>query len=88
MLRSKYGMMEIFRVAFNRTDAVTILRQLNKRFLKLSTDAYLDTFTSSKDIMFYEIRKEEDLEYFRKMVRYANLSYCSSCLQIEFFWNF
>ena len=88
MVRSKYGMLEIFRATYNRTDAVIILRQLNKRFLGLSTDPYLDIFTSSRDIMFYEVRKDEDLQYFRKMIRYASLSYCSSCLQIEFFWNF
>ena len=42
--RSKYGMLEIFRAAYNRVDAVVKMRQLNKKFNAMSKDKYLDTF--------------------------------------------
>jgi len=38
--------------------------------------------------MFYEIRKEEDLEYFRRMIRYVNVIKGDNVMHIEFFWNF
>lgn len=38
--------------------------------------------------MYLEVRKQEDLEYFKKMVKYANLIKGAKCLHIEFFWNF
>ena len=38
--------------------------------------------------MYYEVRKSDDLEYFRKMLRYTNLIKGKNCLHIEFFWKF
>ena len=87
MARSKYGMLEILRAAFNRIDAVLTMRLLNKKFLALSQDPYLDNFQSSQDTMFLEVRKEEDIDYFRKMITYTNMIK-GNCLHIEFFWNF
>lgn len=88
MVRSKYGMLEILRATFNRVDAVMTMRKMNKRFLALSRDAYLETFSDTQDTMFFEVRKQEDLAYFQKMVKYANLIKGENCLHIEFFWNF
>ena len=88
MVRSKYGMLEILRATYNRVDAVMTMRRLNRRFLALSKDAYLDTFDFAQDTMYFEVRKKDDLEYFQKMVKYANLIKGENCLHIEFFWNF
>ena len=88
MTLSKYGMLEIFRTAFNRVDAVLILRQLSKKFLALSQDKYLDQFYDEQDTMYFEVRKEPDLEYFKKMIRYCQLIKGDNCLHIEFFWDF
>ena len=42
MVRSKYGMMEIFRAGFFKRDAILLMRLLNKKFRALSNDKYLD----------------------------------------------
>lgn len=51
MLKSKYGMLEIFRAAFSRRDAVILLRHLNRKFNEWSSDAYLEQFTECGDPM-------------------------------------
>lgn len=88
MTASKYGMLEIFRAAFNRVDAVLMMRMLSKKFLAYSTDSYLENFYDVQDTMHLEVRKGPDLEYFRKMARYANVIKGHNCLDINFFWNF
>lgn len=41
MLRSKYGMLEIFQAAFFRRDAILTMRRLNKKFNAMSKDKHL-----------------------------------------------
>lgn len=88
MTSSKYGMLEIFRAAYNRVEAVLMLRQLSKKFHAMSRDKYLDVFYDEQDTMYLEVRKEADLEYFKKMSRYFSMIKGDNCLHIEFFWNF
>lgn len=68
MLRSKYGLLEIFRATFNRVEAVLMMRRISKRFNVLSRDPYLQNFHDEQDTMFLEVRKEKDLDYLRKMI--------------------
>jgi len=51
MTRSKYGMLEILRVAFNRRDAILLLRELNHKFRALADDPYLELFEDSTEAM-------------------------------------
>lgn len=88
MVRSKYGMLEILRSAFFKSDAILLLRSLNRKFFQMADDPYLETFEEAKDSLVQEIRTTEDLTAFRSMVDYANLVRANSCLQIDFFWNF
>ena len=81
-------MLEILRHAFTRIEAVILLRSLNKKFLSMSEDTYLDNFCGSTDTMFLDVRKQEDLVYLSKMIRYANLIKGKNCLHIDFFWIF
>ena len=54
----------------------------------MSRDKYLNEFQDEQDTMYFELRKEEDIEYFKKMSRYCELIKGDNCLHIEFFWNF
>ena len=38
---SKYGMLEIFRHAYTRVEAILTMKRLSKKFAKMSKDAYL-----------------------------------------------
>lgn len=88
MLRSKYGMLEIFRAAYGRVEAVLLMRQLNRKFRTMSRDPYLENFTDYQGVMFHEVRRSSDLEHLHKMIKYANLIKGDNCLQIDFYWNF
>lgn len=44
MLASKYGMLEIFRHAYNRVEAILTMKRLSRKFSTLSHDAYLNQF--------------------------------------------
>ena len=88
MVRSKYGMLEIFRAAFARVEAVIMMRHLNKKFKAMSQDPYLDFFKDEQDTMYFEVRKHVDLDYFQKMIRYANIIKGNNCLHIDFYFCF
>ena len=88
MTKSKYGMLEIFRAAFSRENAVGMMRRLSKKFRALSSDAYLDQFVEEGEPLIQEIRSEEELVKFSRMVDFVNLFRSSQCLKIDFFWNF
>ena len=81
-------MLEIFRAAYNRVDAVVKMRQLSKKFNAMSKDKYLDTFYDEQSMMYFEVRKHADLEYFEKMIKYTNIVKGKKCLHIDFYFNF
>jgi hypothetical protein len=64
MIRSKYGMLEIFRSTFYRSDAIMLMRRLNKKFNAMSKDDYLKCFEQRCDAMILDIRSEEHLPTF------------------------
>lgn len=73
MLRSKYGMLEIFRSAFSRRDAILLMRRLNRKFNAMSKDKHLRYFTQNTVEVVKDIRKEQHLSVFENMVTYTNL---------------
>ena len=81
-------MLEIFRAAYNRQEACTMLRLLNRKFLTLSKDKYLDNFYEEQGDLYFEVRNQDDLAYFKKMIRYTNAMKSLTCLHIQFWYNF
>ena len=85
---SKYCMLEILRSAYLRSEAVTTMQGLNKRFLKLSTDDYLDNFNDTMDTMYIEVRCADHLDYLQKAIKYVNLMKGNECLKVDFYYDF
>ena len=83
---SKYCMLEILRSAYLRSEAVTPMRGLNKRFLKLSTDDYLDNFNDTMDTMYIEVRCADHLDYLQRAIKYVNLMKGNECLKVDFYY--
>lgn len=65
-----------------------MMRLLNRKFLNLSKDKYLDNFFEEQGDLYFEVRNEDDLAYLKKMIRYTNAMKSQTCLHIQFWYNF
>lgn len=81
-------MLEVFRHAFTRVSAVMLMRELNKKYLKMSTDDYLDNFDRSMDTMYIEVRTASHIDYLKSAIKYVNLMKGDNCLHVDFYYDF
>lgn len=90
VVRSKYMMLEIFSYLWTRREAIYNLRMLNRRFLQYRKDPYLENFSQDRatEMLYYEVRAEEDLEHFKRLVKYGKIMESVDCLVIDCFYDF
>jgi len=89
IIKSRYGMLEIFRAAFNRSAATITLRALNRKFYQLAKDNYLDNFNSYySDQVLVEVRQYKQFELLESAHRYCQIINTPELLAADFYYDF
>ena len=71
-------------MAYYRSEAIFVLRNLSKRGLQISKDPYLNNIMEPNDI-YVEVRKESDLDLLKKAYRYTQTMNMPMCMQVELY---